>query len=410
MSAGDLSRRTDVFELFAGAGGFTWGWQRAGFTTSVAVDHDVAATRTHELNFPNALTLRRDLATFGPDDLTALLGSRPQTLLAIVGGPPCQGWSKAGRGKLRSLDAAETLLRDPRNLLYRRYLAFVNALRPPVCVMENVPGMLSIEGQNVAEAMLQHFEDIGYRCSVARVNARWFGVPQDRQRLIFLGVRRDVRLLLSASRLESFAPRFRRDIARLPAEETTIRQAIADLPCIPHGTLEDPQPYRPARRLTRYAEFMREGSGGMVVDHVTREHNAQDLEAFGLMPEGGLYCDLPARLKRYRDDIFRDKYRKLRWDAAAGTVTAHLAKDCYTHIHPGQPRTVSIREAARLQSFPDSFRFFGNLGDRYRQIGNAVPPLMAWGIAEYVREEVRHACAEESTGAHVAGRVPAAHA
>jgi DNA (cytosine-5)-methyltransferase 1 len=269
--------------------------------------------------------------------------------------------------------------------------------------MENVPGMLSIEGQNVAEAIIQHYEDIGYRCTVAKVNARWFGVPQDRQRLIFLGVRRDVRLPLSASRLESFAPRFRRDTAGLPAGETTIRQAIADLPCVAHGTLEDPQPYRPARRLTRYAELMREGGSAMVLDHVTREHNAQDLKAFAWLPEGGRYCDLPASLKRYRDDIFLDKYRKLRWDGVAGTVTAHFAKDCYTHIHPEQPRTVSIREAARLQSFPDSFRFFGNMGERFRQIGNAVPPLMAWGIAEYVREELRHACADDPAGMSAGG-------
>ena len=136
---------------------------------------------------------------------------------------------------------------------------------------------------------------------------------------------------------------------------------------------------------------MRERSNGMITDHVTREHNAQDLEAFETMPEGGQYHELDARFKRYRDDIFKDKYRKLRWDSPAGTVTAHFAKDCYTHIHPDQARTVSIREAARFQSFPDNFRFFGNMGDRFRQIGNAVPPLMAYGIASYVREVVRSA-------------------
>ena len=100
--------------------------------------------------------------------------------------------------------------------------------------------------------------------------------------------------------------------------------------------------------------------------------------------EGGLYADLPPRLQRYRTDIFPDKYRRLRWDRVSGTVTAHLSKDCYQHIHPRQNRTISIREAARIQSFPDDFRFYGNFGDRFRQIGNAVPPLMAWGIAEFV--------------------------
>jgi DNA (cytosine-5)-methyltransferase 1 len=396
MSACNLSNRTDVIELFAGAGGFTWGWQQAGFETRAAIDFDVAATRTHELNFPQSLTLQRDLTTFGPADLTALLGTgrRPKSLLAVVGGPPCQGWSRAGRGKLRSLDAvADSLLTDPRNGLYRRFLEFVDEMRPPVCVMENVPGMLSIEGVNVADSILRHYERIGYQCTVALVNARWFGVPQDRRRLIFLGVdsnlAEDVRLF--ASGLEKFAPRFRRDVLRLPEQDTSVRQAIGDLPEISHGMQEDPQIYRAPGRRSRYADLMRANSRSMVTDHVTREHNQQDLDAFAYMPEGGRYFELPDRFKRYRDDIFKDKYRKMRWNAPAGTVTAHFAKDCYTHIHPEQPRTVSIREAARLQSFPDDFRFFGNMGDRFRQIGNAVPPLMAWGIAEYIREQLYHA-------------------
>lgn len=392
MPISTLSKRTEIFDLFAGPGGFTWGWHRAGFDPSVAIDNDPLAIRTHELNFPHSLTLHRDLTTFRPKDLFRLLGTRPRKLLAIVGGPPCQGWSKAGRGKLRSLDAVPvSLLRDPRNHLYKRFLEFADFFRPPVVVMENVPGMLSIEGRNVADEVQVNFARIGYRCTYATVNARWFGVPQDRRRLIFLGVRGDLQLALAASDLEAFAPHFKRDILRLPGADITVRQAIGDLPSIRHATEEDPQIYCGRGRPTRYCALMRERSNGMVTDHVTRFHNDQDLEAFEDMLEGGLYHQLPARLKRYRDDIFKDKYRKLRWDAPAGTVTAHFAKDCYTHIHPDQPRTVSIREAARFQSFPDDFRFFGNMGDRFRQIGNAVPPLMAYGIAAFIRDAIRTA-------------------
>lgn len=394
MSGSDLTNRTEIVELFAGAGGFTWGWHQAGFTSKVAIDFDVQATRTHELNFPHTVTLHRDLTTFGPSNLTDLLGTgrKPRNLLAVVGGPPCQGWSGVGRGKLRSLDAAaDSLLGDPRNQLYRRFLTFVRDLRPPICVMENVPGMLSIEGRNVAEAIARHYERIGYRCTFAVVNARWFGVPQDRRRLIFLGVDENIAqdLPMSASAIEKFAPRFRHSLG-LADQDTTVRQAIADLPLIPHGMREDPQLYRARGKRSHYADLMRAQSNGMLADHVTRMHNEQDLEAFESMPEGGVYHELEARFKRYRDDIFKDKYRKMRWDTPAGTVTAHLSKDCYTHIHPEQQRTVSIREAARLQSFPDDFRFFGNMGERFRQIGNAVPPLMALGIAEYVREQVSY--------------------
>jgi DNA (cytosine-5)-methyltransferase 1 len=385
-----LASRRRIIELFCGAGGFTWGWARTGLTPLASIDHDPVATRTHELNFSDArgLTLNRDLRSFGPAQLAQFIGRRPRDLLAVVGGPPCQGWSKVGRGKMRSLqDRARSLLLDPRNTMYRRFLEFVAFFRPPVVVMENVPGMLSIEGENVANAVVANFAEVGYRATVALVNARSFGVPQDRRRLIFIATRRDLPVRIDANGLEDFAAHFRLGLLNLPYEPT-LRQAIADLPPVKHGTTEDPQPYRAPRRLGRYAQIMREGSNGLVVDHVCRGHNKQDLAAFHLMRQGMLYHELPPRLKRYRDDIFRDKYKRLIWNRPSWTVTAHFEKDVYTHIHPGQPRTISVREAARLQSFPDSFRFAGHMGDRFRQVGNAVPPLMAWGIAEYVRGHV----------------------
>lgn len=383
-----------VIDLFSGAGGFTWGWKRAGVPPIAAVDHDEAAANTHKLNFreKGAMTLVRDLTKFGPDELDSMLGVRRPGLLAITGGPPCQGWSKVGRGKLRSLrGAAESLLKDPRNDLYRQFLAYVAHFEPPIYVMENVPGMMNLEGRNVADEVKLNFEDIGYLSTYAVVNARWFGVPQDRKRLIFIGVRADLSFDLDAENLQEYGPWFRREVLKLPGE-TNLRQALGDLPEISHGTRDDPQVYvRKRGRISRYAEIMRDGCGNLINDHICRKHNSQDLEAFELMPEGGIYRDLPARLKRYRDNIFPDKYRKLYWRRVSGTITAHLAKDCYTHIHPKQVRTISIREAARLQSFPDGFQFHGNMGDRFRQIGNAVPPFMAWGIAEYIKSRIHDA-------------------
>jgi DNA (cytosine-5)-methyltransferase 1 len=385
-----FTNRRGVLDLFAGAGGFTWGWHRAGLTPLAAVEVDVAATRTYELNFRSdrTLVLNRDLEVFGPRDLASVLGKCPTDLLVIAGGPPCQGWSKVGRGKLRSLnDRSHSLLNDPRNRLYKQFIGYVEYFRPPVVVMENVPGMLNLEGRNVADEVVTTYLEIGYKTRYAVVNARWFGVPQDRKRLIFIATRNDLRLDIDAAGLEEFGPQFRASAVGLSAE-TTLREAIADLPVVPHGTQEDPQPYHRPEDLSAYAKLMREHSGAVITDHICREHNSQDLEAFSLMMEGGQYHELPDHLKRYRDDIFKDKYKRLIWDRPAWTVTAHFAKDCYTHIHPAQPRTVSIREAARIQSFPDSFRFFGNMGDRFRQIGNAVPPLMAWGIAEFIKSHL----------------------
>ena len=377
-----------LIDLFCGAGGFSWGWTRAGFRLLAGIDDDAIATRTHESNFreSNGLTLNRDLTALSPSALARLTGRRPRQLLALTGGPPCQGWSRVGRGKLRSLQRRGHSLRaDPRNRLYRRFLGFVDYFRPPVCVMENVPGMLSIEGVDVTAAVVKNFAHIGYRCGFALVNARWFGVPQDRRRLIFMAFRRDLPTRLSISELADFAHDFRIGALGITTEPT-LRHAIADLPVVAHGTFEDPCPYTSRlRRVSRFAEIMRAGGGRVISDHVCRWHNRQDVEAFTLMEQGTLYHELPRRLKRYRDDIFRDKYKRLVWDRPAWTVTAHFEKDVYTHIHPEQPRTISVREAARIQSFPDVYRFVGNVGDRFRQIGNAVPPLMAWGIAEYVR-------------------------
>jgi DNA (cytosine-5)-methyltransferase 1 len=252
--------------------------------------------------------------------------------------------------------------------------------------MENVPGMLSIQRANVADVVKANFEGIGYDCTYSLANAMWFGVPQDRDRLIFIATRGMSRI--EASGLKAFSNVFRRDTIRLP-KVTTVADALRDLPVIPNGSEEDPLAYqRRAGRRPRYVEIVREGANGLLTDHVCRRQNAQDVEAFASMKEGMKYFELEAKFKRYRDDIFKDKYKKLFWNRPAWTVTAHLGKDCYTHIHPGQPRTISAREAARLQSFPDNFRFWGNMGDRFRQIGNAVPPLMAWGIAEFVKSHL----------------------
>jgi DNA (cytosine-5)-methyltransferase 1 len=376
-------------DLFCGAGGFSWGWTQAGFAPLAAVDYDTAALRTHELNFGgDYLVLNRNLDLFSPAELAAELGKNIRDVHVIVGGPPCQGWSRVGRGKIRSLrGVASSLLDDPRNSLYRRFLDFVSQLRPRVCVMENVPGMLSVEGVNVASAVVRNFEDVGYRCSYALVNAAWFGVPQERSRLIFIGVRNDTSMNLPASGIKRYSSQFRRQ-HRLPGR-VTVKHAIADLPQLGNGAAEDPMQYKVSRgRLCRYAQIMREGSSGLITDHVGRKHNDDDIEAFGTMAEGSMYVELEPRFKRYRDDIFKDRYRRLFWHRRSWTVTAHLAKDGYSHIHPGQPRTLSVRETARLQSFPDDFRFFGNMGDRLRQIGNAVPPLMAWGIAAYVKQQL----------------------
>jgi DNA (cytosine-5)-methyltransferase 1 len=299
----------------------------------------------------------------------------------IIGGPPCQGWSKVGRGKLRSLRPAR-IHEDPRNQLYKRFLNYVSLFRPAVAVMENVPGMLSHGGRNVAQDVADSLVDCGYRVSWSLLNASFYGVPQVRERLFFVGVRNDLGVSFE------FPAAFTKPGKR-KYPDVTVRQAVGDLPVIRNGSREWTRPYRPRGTVSAYAKLMRlKADPATLFDHVCRTQNDQDLEAFAIMKQGGWYRDLPKHLKRYRDDIFEDKYKKLYSDKPSWCVTAHLSRDCYTHIHPTQPRTISVREAARLQSFPDCFYFAGGMGSKFRLIGNAVPPLLAEKIARAVREQV----------------------
>lgn len=379
-----------VLDLFAGAGGFSLGFHWAGFRTAVAIDHSAVAVETLEGNFGEHGTkaLLRDLATFTPRDLEEYLtklGHSP-SFDVIIGGPPCQGWSSVGRGKMRSLRTPGGRRQedsDPRNELYKNFLSFVRYFKPPVAVMENVPGMLSHNGRNVATSVKESLEEVGYQVTWQLLDASDFGVPQARQRLIFVGIRKDLDLTFTFPK--ALTPRGKRIYPQV-----TVREAIGDLPIIRNGSREWVRDYKyDPSKLSAFAKKMRRGADRDVVfDHVCRTQNDQDIEAFKLMREGGKYVDLPDRLKRYRDDIFKDKYKKLKWDAPSWTVTAHLSRDCYTHIHPSQARTISVREAARLQSFPDCFYFAGAMGTKFQLIGNAVPPLLAERIATAIREQV----------------------
>lgn len=378
-----------VLDLFAGAGGFSLGFHWAGFNTVVAIDHNHSAIETLVGNFSHLGTkiLQKDLSKYLPRQLDQQLVREniPTNFDLIIGGPPCQGWSMVGRGKIRSLaekTGTPCPMTDPRNELYKRFLGYIRHFKPKVAVMENVTGMLSHGGRNIADLVAEGIEDAGYKVTWKRINASEYGVPQFRDRLFFVGIRDDLRkeFEFPSVKLANGKPAF---------PLVTVEDAISDLPLIRHGTKEWIRPYKRPCSLSDYAKLMRLGADqDLVFDHVCRTHNDQDLEAFKLMKQGGWYRDLPARLKRYRDDIFQDKYKKLSWVKPSGCVTAHLSKDCYTHIHPSQTRTISVREAARLQSFPDNVFLAGSMSSKFQLIGNAVPPLVAMRIAAEIQKQI----------------------
>ena len=354
-------------DLFSGAGGLSLGLENAGIQVVLAVDNDAHSLATHRANFPG-LALEVDLSSAeGRDQVTGLLEGVDVDVLA--GGPPCQPFSLAGQPKLRSLVAQGIRPDvDDRRDLWAAMLEIAERIQPKAVLMENVPGMALGDESKIVRTMAAHLEDIGYWADYRIVNASGYGVPQKRQRLIFVAVQHGIQF----------------DWPSAAANRVTVEEAIGDLPLLGNNLGERCQVYDGAEssfqreaRVNMPAEYT-----GNIWDHITRPVRDDDREAFGLMTPDTDYGALPERLRRYRSDIFCDKYKKLDGDGLSRTITAHLAKDGYWYIHPTEDRTLSVREAARIQTFPDRFRFEGTRSHAFRQIGNAAPPALMAAVGK----------------------------
>jgi DNA (cytosine-5)-methyltransferase 1 len=369
-----------ALDLFCGAGGLSLGFKMAGYHIGLGVEKEVLPHRTHCYNFGDLCYLGDIREITDPARFAQEHGLNQFDV--IIGGPPCQGFSRVGRGKIRSLLNDPTYIHDPRNQYYREFMRFIEALQPLYFVLENVPDMQYYrDGEEpLLQKALRGFCAMGYVVDCQILHANHYGVPQTRKRLFIVGNRLGHKIHWpEKTHLDN---------------PVTVWQAIADLPIIPHRHRLDEMPYEPRCEPGMYQQQMREGGGDVLYNHQTRDHNGQDLAAFALMPEGGKYIDLPDEYKRYRDDIFKDKYRKLFRDRPSWTIEAHIGKDTYRYIYPSRggepepPRTISVREAARLQSFPDHFRFLGPYTLQFYQLGNAVPPLLARAVAGAIRPGV----------------------
>ena len=368
----DWARRLDGpvgVDLFSGAGGLSLGLEKAGVQVILAVDKDEHSLATHRANFPG-LALAADLSSpRGVDEVVELLNGVDVDVLA--GGPPCQPFSLAGQPKLRSLVAQGIRPdEDERRDLWAAMLAIAERVQPKAVLMENVPGMALGDESAIVRTMAARLEDIGYFVDYRIVNASGYGVPQKRQRLIFLALQDGDGFVWPSS----------------VSSQVTVHDAIGDLPSLGKTLGERCQVYGAAE-----SAFQREAriglsadDTGVVWDHITRPVRDDDREAFGLMTPDTDYGALPKRLRRYRSDIFCDKYKKLDGDGLSRTITAHLAKDGYWYIHPTENRTLSVREAARIQTFPDRFRFEGTRSHAFRQIGNAAPPALMAAVGKAV--------------------------
>ena len=334
-----------------------------------AADSDPVAVETYAANL-ESLVFGGNLAD--PADFLTFLRDRGICKADVVaGGPPCQPFSRAGASKIRSL-VREGIrpANDARASLWQSFVTVVEELQPRVVLLENVPDMARWNDGEVLLGVLQSLREAGFVPDVRIIETFRHGVPQHRARLFVVGTRHG-----------HFSwPRGR-------AKIVTLRDAIGDLPRVPGNQTERRLPYGGPRTAFQRAarRGVSRGDSKHILDHCTRGVRADDLEAYLLLKPGQTYRDLPERLQRYRADIFDDKYKRLVWNELSRTITAHIARDGYWYIHPQQHRTLSIREAARLQTFPDWFRFAGHPTVQLRQIGNAVPPAMAQAMGRQVQ-------------------------
>jgi len=462
-----------VLDLFAGCGGISLGFQRAGFRIEAALEFDPLAALSHATNFHGHVgpseferhAVARDITAVEPEDLAADLGlgTAADAFDVLVGGPPCQAYARVGRAKLREVaQHPEAFKVDARGNLYLRYLHYVSETKPLALLMENVPDIMNYGGHNVVAEIAEALSDMGYVARYTLLNAARFGVPQMRDRVILLAFHECLGITPSfpaPTRHVDLPPGYAgtRAVAfknvdvlgsgafvqepvgpsSLPYA-VTAEEAIGDLPPITlhlEGKLK-----RGARRfdsLTRYdpAQFPSEFASDLrtwwpgfehaegISDHVIR-YLPRDTFIFREMPNGAEYptahatavrlfeeavCELEAggrQLSREgRDTLFRkmvppypvtsfpNRWWKLRRDQPSRTLLAHMGKDTYSHIHydSDQARTISVREAARLQSFPDRFVFRGTMNPAFRQIGNAVPPMLAFALAKHLRSRLDEA-------------------
>ena len=341
----------NAIDLFAGCGGLSKGFMDAGFNIIVGVDNDQAALNTFALNHNGAKALNADLSkqeTF--DEIKKIADGK--SIDVIIAGPPCQGFSLTGP---RDFD-------DPRNRLYLAVLKMVKQYQPKGFIIENVPGMATMYDGQVKEEVLRRFREMGYNIDCRILCAADYGVPQMRKRLVYMGVRSDIG-----------SPRFPEKVLR-PDQYVTCREAIDDLPSRADELGEEIDVYC-AEPRTEYQRKMR-GRCTVLHNHVATNHKKFVKDTIALVPEGGNWKDLPKGVGESRK--FHEAWTRYDGNKPSRTIdTGHR-----NHFHYKYNRVPTIRENARLQSFPDDFVFTGTRTQQNRQVGNAVPPLLGYYLGK----------------------------
>lgn len=368
MSKGKLKIRGSKrsIDLFSGAGGLTEGFHQAGFSPLAATDFDEVAAETFKLNFPEAKFVCRSVAEVSAGDLLGDAGVTRGEVDVLLGGPPCQAFSVYNH---------QRGFHDERSELFREYLRLVQDIYPKTVVIENVTGMSSLDNGRAVREICSHLNKLGYEVDCRVLRAEEFGVPQERRRLVFLASR--VGPVIWPTQTHPFAKDY-----------VNVAAAIGDLPALAMGEgSDDRRDYRVAP-ASRFQEAMRKSSDG-VYNHFAPKLTEINSKRMTFIPQGGSWRDiptdlLPAGMQKAKRSDHTKRYGRLSPHGLFSTILTKADLHWGAYIHPDQDRTLTVRECARAQSFPDSFRFLGSRVDQYKQVGNAVPPLLARAVAKAV--------------------------
>ncbi|HEM5140156.1 TPA: DNA cytosine methyltransferase [Streptococcus suis] len=354
--------KLNTIDLFSGAGGLSQGFLQAGYNVKLGVDFDDAALKTYEHNIKGAKALKADLFNEEESIKDIEKSLDGQNVDVVIAGPPCQGFSLTGSRDIN----------DSRNKLYVAVVHVVKHFKPKCFLIENVPGMATLYGGKVKEQIINTFEDMGYAVSVTKspLLAADYGVPQMRRRMFFVGFRKD-----------DGYDYFEFPKAFLTQEEYIgTADAISDLPPLIDDLGVEAVPYI-SEPKSEYQKMMRKDSN-VIFNHIGTRHTEEVKWVISQVPEGGNHKDLPPGVGESRK--FNEAWTRYHSKKPSKTIdTGHR-----NHFHYKWNRVPTVRENARLQSFPDTFEFLGTKTQQNRQVGNAVPPLLAQAIADSMKEHI----------------------
>lgn len=365
-----MTRPLTAIDLFCGAGGLSEGFRQAGFSVLAGNDLFDAAGITFAATHPEAKFFGEPIQQISAKRMLAETNLRRGELTCLVGGPPCQAFSVYNH---------QRGMHDARAGLFREYLRMVEGLHPEWVVMENVTGILSAGDGEAVEAIVGNLNALGYAVEYRTLKAEEFGVPQERRRVVFLGNRIDAPVMW---------PQPTHGKGLLPTVK--VWDAIGDLPCLANGAAPSGRQNYGSAPFSSYQRMLR-GNLPNVANHQASRLAPINEQRMRHIPEGGSWRDiphelLPAGMKKARRCDHTKRYGRLRKDGLSSTVLTKCDIHWGAYVHPEQNRSITVREAARLQSFPDWFEFAGSRTEQYVQVGNAVPPLLGRRIGEAVVE------------------------